>query len=128
MARPRTPSNVLELRGAYRHEPGRRRSEPPSNGALGSPPERLSELEGLAWAELAAQAIPGVLARSDRLCVEMASRLLAELWDLGREFPVARLRQLHVLLGLFGMSPADRSKIRVDPPRAASKYDDLGRT
>ncbi len=127
MARPRTPTNVLELRGAFKRHPERKRSEETKSPyPIGECPSRLDEGERAAWDEIVSTCCPGVLTHSDRLAVEIAARLLAESWEAGREFDDVRRRQLYTLLGQFGMNPSDRSKIRVEPPKTANKFADLG--
>lgn len=127
MARPRTPSNVLELRGAYKKNPNRAwPNEPKPNAPFGDCPDRLDQGEREAWGEIVSQCCPGVLTAADRLTVEMAARLLAELWEVGREFKDARFGRLQSLLGSIGMNPADRSKISVQPVKTANKFEKLG--
>ncbi len=126
MARPRTPTNVLELRGSFKAQPSRRRiAEPISQYPIGECPSRLDEGERAAWNEIVSTCCPGVLTHSDRLAVEITARLLSESWEAGREFDDVRRRQLYTLLGQFGMNPSDRSKIRVEPPKMANKFEAL---
>ena len=123
MARPRTPSNVLELRGSFKAQPSRRRpDEPKPPHPIGECPGRLDDGERAAWDEIVSTCCPGVLTNADRLAVELAARLLAESWETGREFKDQRRRQLHQLLGCFGMNPSDRTKIRVEPPTQVNKF------
>lgn len=127
MARPRTPTNVLELRGAFKRHPERKRDEEPKpSQAIGECPDRLDAGERAAWDEIVATCCPGVLTNADRLAVELAARLLAELWDTGREFSVARMTRLHSILGSLGMTPSDRSKVHITQPKPKSRYDSLG--
>ena len=128
MARPRTPSNVLELRGSFKAQPSRRRiAEPQPPYPVGDCPARLNDGERAAWDEIVSTCCPGVLTNADRLAVELAARLLSESWDMGRGFHDKRRTQLHQLLGCFGMNPSDRTKIRVEPPAKVNKFADLGR-
>ncbi|WP_374349179.1 hypothetical protein [Chitinimonas sp.] len=116
MARPRTPTNVLDARGAFKKDPQRGRAragEPEPNGPIGEPPERLNDSQRDAWAEIVGTAHDGVLCRADRLSVEMAACLLAEFWADPVAFPSGRLARLEGLLGKFGMTPSDRSKVGV---------------
>ena len=123
MARPRTPTNVLELRGAFKRHPERKRpDEPKPTRAIGECPDRLDDGERAAWDEIVSTCCPGVLTNADRLAVEIAARLLAESWEAGREFDDVRRRQLSVLLGQFGMNPSDRTKLRVEPPKTVNKF------
>ncbi len=117
MAGPRTPTKVLELRGAFDKHPERkseRSGEPKPKGNLGQPPKRLSAGAKTAWREFAKHAPEGVFGDSDRVAVEIASVLLAEFREDPAEFSAARMARLDSLLGRFGMTPADRSKVVVD--------------
>ena len=123
MARPRTPTNVLELRGSFKRHPERKRTEEPNSLlAIGDCPDRLDAGERAAWDEIVSTCCPGVLTNADRLAVEITARLLSESWEAGREFEDVRRRQLYTLLGQFGMNPSDRTKIRVEPPSKVNKF------
>lgn len=56
MSRPRTSTAILESRGAFVHNPGRkvaRTNEPRPTGTLGRPPKYLADNEKKIWRELA---------------------------------------------------------------------------
>ena len=121
----RQPTAVLELRGAFKKDPQRRKlraNEPKPETAIGLPPDRLDVQDKAAWDEIVSQCCPGVLTGSDRLVVELAARLLAELWETGRDFHNAKLRVLRSMLMSFGMTPADRSKVSVPPKEAINPF------
>ena len=124
MGRPRTPTEILELRGAYRKDPQRRRPVgPKSEKELGQPPSHLTKLEVTCWNELERNIIAGVLTSAERWTVEIASRLMARLrtdWLTGAEFA-----QLSKALSSLGMTPADRSKVHVEATKQASPFDEL---
>ncbi|MBB5420794.1 hypothetical protein [Paraburkholderia atlantica] len=111
MARPRTPAKVLEMRGAYKRNPGRRREEPATAGPIGDAPDYFNAAELVAWFDITSWAPRDVLTASDRLTVELAARLLADSRANWAEFTAAKLARLEAMLGKFGMSPADRSKV-----------------
>ncbi|WP_250491618.1 hypothetical protein [Caballeronia sp. GAWG1-1] len=113
MARPRTPAKVLEMRGSYKRNPSRRREEPDASGPLGDPPAYFSGAELAAWNDIASGAPRDVLTASDRITVELAARLLADSRVNWADFTAAKLARLEAMLGKFGMSPADRSKVAV---------------
>jgi phage terminase small subunit len=122
MARPRTPTNVLEIRGAFDKNPNRRREDAKTTGEIGDPPTYLSEMERLAWAEIVQNAPISVLTSADRQIVELASRLMAESRVDFTEFTAAKLARLEAMLGKLGMTPADRSRVsggNKDKPRNA---------
>ena len=111
MARPRTPTNVLELRGAFKKDPQRRREEPKTVGVLSDAPEYLDdEVRGI-WDEFVGCAPIGVMTDSDRLSLEIACHLMREFRQNPVEFTAAKIGRLQALLGSFGMTPADRAKL-----------------
>lgn len=117
MARPRTPTAVLELKGAFRKNPARGRAragEPKVDRPLGSPPDSLSVEVHAAWCELEEMTPDGVLTYADRWLVEMAARLM----DLVRR-GLAETKDYSALmrcLASMGLTPVDRSKINLAPP------------
>lgn len=110
MARPRTPTNVLELRGAFDKDPQRRREDPRVEAGLGEPPSYFDDGERVIWAEIAESAPEGVLSKSDRLCVEMLVPLIVRLRS--RE-PLKAAERAFMLSTLtrMGCTPADRSRV-----------------
>lgn len=116
MARPRTPSNVLDARGAFRKNPKRgdeRANEPKPDVGLGPAPRHLSKRERACWSEIVKACTRGVLFAPDRIAVEMAARLLAEYREKKQAFTVSKLARLQSLLASLGMTPADRSRVKV---------------
>ncbi len=111
MARPRKPTNVLELTGAFKKDPQRRRQDAESAGELTAPPPHINGAVLHAWNEIAQYAPRDVLTDSDRISLEIAANLLAQFRADPTEFPGAKLVRLEALLGKFGMTPADRSKV-----------------
>jgi hypothetical protein len=135
MARPKTPSNVLQLNGAYKKNPNRKPdegTEPELKAGVGEPPEYLDADAKALWHEIVSLACHGVLGDSDRLIVELAATLMAEFRRGGRDetgkplFSDARLSRLQAALGQLGMTPADRSKVKI-PQKAkpANAFSDL---
>lgn len=116
MARPRTPSNVLNLRGSFKRNPKRARAranEPHDERAIGKPPRGLTKEVRAAWRELVEASIPGVLRYSDRPAVLAAAQLYARMKNqrgglertrdqLLDEIESADLRNPDILRGLFG--------------------------
>jgi hypothetical protein len=127
MARPRTATAILQLKGSYKKHPERKRkNEPIPTGPLGDPPKFLSKGEKAAWLDLASIIPPGVLMNSDRWAVEIAVRIMAKVRDpkggIGGKFgaSVGEVAQMNGLLSRMGMTPADRSKVGV-PERGDEK-------
>lgn len=126
MGRPRTPTAVLDARGAFKKDPQRKRDgEPVVEESIGAVPTRLAGTEVVAWQEIVSTAPMGVLTKADRVHVEEMSRLLAESWEEGRDFQLGRRSLLNKMLGQIGMNPVDRSKIVVAKPKDANPFDDF---
>ena len=126
----RKPTNVLELQGAFRRNPGRavqRQGEPiPAKGGPGAPPSRLNADEAAAWHELLEMAHAGTFSKADRLSLEIAAQLIVEYRQSPRSFPNSRLLRLYSMLASFGMTPADRSRITVSSVKPANKFSGIG--
>lgn len=119
MARPRTPSNVLEMRGAYKKDPKRARNdEPAPEGDIGPCPGYFGQDQIEAWENIVETCHLGVLCRADRLAVEQAAVLLAGFRKNPDEVKSSDRSMYLTLLGRFGMTPADRSKV-VAPKKPA---------
>ena len=114
--RPRKPSNVLEMSGAFRKNPQRRKEregEPQPAQPIGPPPDWMPDNVQEAWRDIVRLAPGGVLGDCDRIYVEVASELLALKRQLGvMAMEPAKLNRLETMLGKLGMNPADRSKVK----------------
>lgn len=118
MSKPRKPTNVLELSGAFKKNPkrGRKRAnEPTPADGIGSPPTHLCDASKAAWKELVKICVPGVLTRSDRFIVEITANLLTEYRRSPDDFLTSRMTQLRGALSQLGLNPVDRSKVGVFP-------------
>lgn len=136
--RPRTPSNVLKLRGADKKHPERMRErehEPENVDPIGDPPACLSKTEQAAWREIIDNACPGVLGKADRFAIEEMARLLVKLRlqkkvrGKGRKMVIDKPMLGEKALfsqwcSRIGMTPADRSKIKIPPPPGKNPFDD----
>src|SRR5690606_1990439 len=109
--RPRTPTNVLELKGAFKKDPQRKREDPEHSGKLKAAPPHLGEHEKEIWKEIVKAAPKDVITESDRFMLELCCILLSQFRLDPVEFPAAKLIRLEAMLGKFGMSPADRAKV-----------------
>lgn len=124
MPRPRTPTNVLDLRGSFNKHPERKRKgEPVPEGNLGECPSRLEGLEREAWSELVEQVPAGVLTSADRWSAELTCKLMAKIWK--GENTGADMGHLIKLLSQLGMTPADRSKISLEPKKPANEFEEF---
>lgn len=110
----RTPTKILELRGTFKKNPQRKRSEPKNLSDLGDPPQHLGGATLSAWNELVASSPPGVLTASDRQILEICAVLLAQFREDPASFIPARLAQLNRALSMLGRTPVDRSRIGVN--------------
>ena len=125
MVRPRTPSNILALKGAFKKDPQRlkaRENEPANKNPIGRPPTWLNKLEKKAWRTIIKECIEGVLGEADRLAVAVASQILTKCMD-GKADHQDRTLLLRYL-GQFGMTPSERTKIAVPKGKPKNKFDD----
>lgn len=127
MARPRKPTEVLELKGAFAKDPQRKRPIGAKSGKpIGKPPAHLSDGEKICWAELAAIAPAGVLQRENAALLELTARLLNESrWSNFGMLQTSRLALLKECLVQMGLTPAARSKVYAEPPQEDPKADKL---
>jgi hypothetical protein len=108
------------LSGATRKDPQRFHDEvPKSPHALGDPPVGMHADAVAAWHEVVAACAKGVLTGADRIIVEITSNLLAEYRQDPPGFRVGKYRVMISCLARLGMSPSDRTQLRVEKPRDA---------
>jgi hypothetical protein len=117
MGRPRKPTAVLELTGAFRKNPQRRRTDPVATGPLGDPPAHFTAELVSMWHELASLCPPGVLTASDRFLVEIAAVLMLRVRKQAHILRRADLNLLISVLSRMGMSPADRLRLGIANPQ-----------
>lgn len=116
MSRPRTPTVILDTKGAFLAQPGRRREgEPQPTGSIGSAPKHFSDDEKKIWREFVRALPPGVGKLSDRWAAETVVRLKAK--ERAGTIKGNELAQLASLYGRFGLTPADRARISVVAPK-----------
>jgi len=75
MPRPRTPTNLLDPRGAFRKHPERRKhreNEPTDLPDLPAAPEFLTPQQKRAWKDIVEHCPAGVLKQPDAVAVEIA--------------------------------------------------------
>ena len=125
--RPRTPSNILQLRGAFKKDPKRgreRENEPEPKAGIGPAPAHFHEDEVLAWDYLVGIAPIGVLGDSDRAYLEIAAELFALKRRIGIEaMDSAKLNRLETMLSKLGLNPSDRSHVKVGGKPASAPGD-----
>jgi hypothetical protein len=124
MGRNRTPTAVLDAKGAFIANPQRQRDAEPttaSSDPLGSPPTRLTKDQKKVWKEIAKRMLPDVVFASDRdafeLMVRLTVRMRAEDYSnpsLETIMTAAEKTLLVSLWSRFAMTPADRSKVQAE--------------
>lgn len=129
MGRHRQPDALAEIKGATRANPQRYRNETPRcEIPFGDPPAHLTRDAKKAWQEIEAGCIPGVLAGADRVLVETAAILLAQMRKSPDDFPAAKLGHLIGALARLGMTPTDRTRLQVPKaPEDANPFARNGR-
>ena len=121
-----TASSILEMRGAYKRHPERKRTkEPEAAGVFDmEPPETFEEDEIEAWKSVISQVPKLVLTGSDRNLVELTAVLWAQFRREKHEMAVARMNRMVTNFGFLGMTPSDRTRLQVDKPKN-NEFDDL---
>jgi len=112
MARPRTPTAVLELRGAFKNHPSRlkdRKYEPLVTTALPEPPKYLTTATTAAWQEMKSRGY--WLTSADRFLVEIAATLMAAYRTDALKSSDTSL--LIGFLGKLGFSPKERGALNL---------------
>jgi phage terminase small subunit len=125
MGRNRLPTAVQDAKGYFEHNPDRfpEGSEALEEAApLDVPPARLDEDHRDIWREIVIVLVPGVLKVSDAWAFESMVRLIFK--EQKGTIEIGERGQLIKLYSLFGMTPADRSKIQVEkkPQSAITKF------
>jgi hypothetical protein len=109
MARPRKPTAVLELAGAFAKDPQRKRTdEPMPTGKPGDAPAYLGEEGAAIWHEMTT--VGFWLTDADAFLLEVAVRYL-DYFRKGTHDPKLVTPLINVLNKL-GFGPAERSKIK----------------
>ncbi len=125
MARPRTPTNILELRGAFKVKPSRKRTnEPKPIGDIGKFSIGPTDIAGV-WAEIEAQIATGVLTIGDRTAFELLCRLVADMRSKPKDFTAGKVGLMALLLAKFGLTPSDRSRVSVAADTPAGEWADF---
>jgi hypothetical protein len=111
---PRKKSSSHRLNGSWQTNPGRaeaRARELRDPRVLGTPPTSLTAAQRRCWREIERTCTPGILRRSDRIAVHLASALFDEFLTAGSTMAAAKIARLENLLASFGMNPVSRTKI-----------------
>lgn len=113
--RPPKPTNLLELSGAYKKHPERRKqraNEPqPVSGALSPFQDMEGKTQSQAWDLLMVCIPPELLTPTEWPVIYEMSRLMFLSWN-----DACTASERHLLaayFGKFGMTPSDRARIQV---------------
>lgn len=122
----RKPTAQLELNGAFRKDPQRRRTDPATAGPLGEPPASMPIEMHAIWNELADIAPLNVLRVRDRWIVETAVRLMYR-QRTDDDMPTSKLARLLWCLSHLGMTPSDASKVHAPKEKPDSAFGKFAR-
>ena len=126
MPKPRTPSAVLEARGAFDKDPARRRDDFEAAEFDPAPPKYFSAAQRAVWHEIVAALPPSVLQATDRMAVELAARQVAYFRVTpDPDVTAAQLAQIRTALAVLGMTPADRSRVSAKKVPKANPFAEL---
>jgi hypothetical protein len=120
----RKPTNVLEMSGAFAHDPQRKRDrehEPTPTGPLGNAPESMTAAQKKMWDEFASEIPPGVAGNCDRTLFEMAVKL-RNLVRTGRA-NAAEFGLLIACIREMGMTPVTRSKVKATVEKEREEWE-----
>lgn len=125
MPRPPKPNYLKIINGSAKHNPDRHREDhliPDDVGPLGDPPENLDEHLKCIWEEIVHQVHPDIIQQSDRLTLEQFCRVVHEI-RTGDKFVSAQHQRYQAYAAMFGMSPADRQRVKIKEKPKGGKDD-----
>jgi hypothetical protein len=151
MGRPRKPAALLELSGAFKKNPSRKRTDEPKDArALGEAPGRLPVDAIPFWEEI--DVVCGGLTYRDRWVVEIAARLMEKLCrqtsaqcvlELARagdlspdeirdlisreQITTSEINLLGKMLAALGMTPAADRSLPITDEKPGNRYAALAR-
>jgi len=123
MPKPRTPSTVLEARGAFDKDQGRRREDFAAGVFDPAPPKYFTARQKAVWTEIVTALPASVLQATDRIAVELAARLVANFRaQPDADVTSAQVAQIRTALAVLGMTPADRSRVSAAKETPANPF------
>lgn len=122
MSRPRKPTAHLELVGAFKKDPQRRREGEPVSDESAIPHLKLTENGRLAFDFLVETAVPGVLQKMDSAYLALTAEALGRVWYGGESVTMADLQRAGQMLVRLGMTPTERSKVVVAKKAEKNPY------
>lgn len=119
MPTPRKSLSQLAVSGTLGKNLGRYQSriaaQPNFIRPVGKAPPHLTPGERAVWAELVRAAPPGLLQRSDRLVLEVLSKLVVRM-RTSSDPKSSELNSLVNVLTKMGLTPVDRTKLNLESP------------
>lgn len=126
MSRPRTPATILQLKGAFKDNPNRKREDAKVNKPIGEPPKTLTLFQLKIWREIVSKIPDDVAGDADEFMLELVVILFSEFRETPALFTAAKYGILHRLLSDLGMTPQGRAKIGAAPKaKSLNPFDDL---
>ena len=126
MGAPKKPSALKAVQGTDKRNKTRMNpNEPTPVRGIGPSHSSLNEFEHAIWDEVVGISYRGVLGEADRIALEMMCRLIAEMRMNFEEMTAAKITQLSQLLGRFGMTPSDRTKIVIPKEQNINPFDGM---
>ena len=113
---PKKPRHIAILDGSARKNPSRYNTQDRQHTeGLAPPPAHLTDEQRAVYIELSEAALPGLLQRSDSVCVEIAACLLSEYRQHPADFAVGKFSVLRGLTRDLGLSPDGRQRFGIAP-------------
>lgn len=126
MGAPKKPTALKIVQGTDKKNPNRmNHNEPVPTNGVGPAPSKLTPIEKEIWDEVVGISYKGVMGEGDRIALEIMVRLIAEMRADYITFTAAKITQLSQLLGRFGMTPSDRTKISVPKGTPKNGFESL---
>lgn len=115
----RTPTKILELKGAFKKNPNRKREGEPIVDVKfeSEPPVYFSDEQKECWHELVGLVPAGVLTGADKIQVEITACLLAEFRGMKGGVATDRITRLCTEMGKLGLNPSARASLSVEKPK-----------
>ena len=85
----------------------------------------MNERERQIWDEIVKISYKGVLGEGDRIALELMCRLVYDFRYSPDDFNAAKYAQLSNLLGRFGLTPSDRTKIVIPKGEDQNPFEQL---
>lgn len=125
MARHKTPSNILDLKGSYKTHPERKNDEEPEGLPLNSTPPEYFDAEHIKhWNDLISRVPAGVATDSDYYLLVIGAAILSEIEETQGHLPNERIAKFVTISAKLGLTPSDRAGLKV-PQKKKNKFDGI---